>query len=61
MIEVFLFLPLIVIITALILLTRAVNIISHEIDELKEVLEHIRKHLDFYNLSDHEKRLDQLE
>lgn len=64
MIEVFLLLAFIVIITALILLTRAGNIISHEIDELEEELEHHRiklKQLDFYNLSDHEKRLDQLE
>lgn len=29
--------------------------------QLKEELEHIRKHLDFYQLSDHEKRVDQLE
>ena len=37
---------------------------SDEIGELKEKLEHHRikwKKLDFYNLSDHEKRLDQLE
>ena len=64
MTEVFSFLSLIVLITMLILLTMTVNRMSHEIDELKEKLEHHRmklKQLDFYNLSDHEKRLDQLE
>ena len=64
MTEVFSFLSLIVLITALILLTTVVNRMSHEIDELKEKLEHHRmklKQLDFYNLSEHEKRLDQLE
>ena len=64
MTEVFSFLSLIVLITALILLTTVVNRMSHEIDELKEKLEQHRiklKQLDFYNLSEHEKRLDQLE
>ena len=64
MTEVFLFLSHIVLITMLILLTMTVNRMSHEIDELKEKLEQHRiklKQLDFYNLSDHEKRLDQLE
>ena len=35
--------------------------LSKEVDELKEKLEHIRKHLDFYQLSDHETRIDKLE
>ena len=64
MTEVFLFLSHIVLITMLILLTMTVNRMSHEIDELKEKLEQHRiklKQLDFYNISDHEKRLDQLE
>lgn len=51
-------------IAVLILLTIAVKRMAHEIDELKEKLEHHRiklKQLDFYNLSDHEKRIDKLE
>ena len=46
---------------ALIAMSMTVKHLSDEIDELNEELEHIRKHLDFYQLSDHEKRLDQLE
>ena len=42
-------------------MSMTVRRLSEEIGELKEVVEHIRKHLDFYQLSDHEKRLDQLE
>ena len=61
MTEVFPYISFIVRIAVLILLTIAVKRMAHEIDELKEVVEHIRKHLDFYQLSDHEKRLDQLE
>ena len=64
MTEVFPYISLIVRIAVLILLTIAVKRMAHEIDELKEKLEHHRiklKQLDFYNLSDHEKRLDQLE
>ena len=64
MTEVFPYISFIVLIAVLILLTIAVNRMAHEIDELKEKLEHHRiklKQLDFYNLSDHEKRLDQLE
>lgn len=61
------FLPFIVIIILIVALTFFVMVVkqmSDEIDELKEKLEHHRmklKQLDFYNLSDHEKRLDQLE
>lgn len=61
------FLPFIVIIILIVALTFFVMVVkqmSDEIDELKEKLEHNRmklKQLDFYNLSDHEKRLDKLE
>ena len=61
------FLPFIVIIILIVALTFFVMVVkqmSDEIDELKEKLEHNRmklKQLDFYNISDHEKRLDQLE
>ena len=61
------FLPFIVIIILIVALTFLVMVVkqlSDEIGELKEKLEHHRiklKKLDFYNLSDHEKRLDQLE
>ena len=64
MTEVFPYISFIVRIAVLILLTIAVKRMAHEIDELKEKLEQHRiklKQLDFYNLSDHEKRLDQLE
>ena len=64
MTEVFPYISFIVRIAVLILLTIAVKRMAHEIDELKEKLEHHRmklKQLDFYNISDHEKRLDQLE
>lgn len=54
-------LALVVLTVALIAMSMTVKHLSDEVDELKEVLEHIRKHLDFYQLSDHEKRLDQLE
>ena len=54
-------LALVVLTVALIAMSMTVKHLSEEIDELKDVLEHIRKHLDFYQLSDHEKRLDQLE
>lgn len=54
-------LALVVLTVALIAMSMTVKHLSEEIDELKEVLEHIRKNLDFYQLSDHEKRLDQLE
>ena len=64
MTEVFPYISFIVRIAVLILLTIAVKRMAHEIDELKEKLEHHRiklKKLDFYNLSDHENRLDKLE
>ena len=54
-------LALVVLTVALIAMSMTVRRLSQEIYELKEVVEHIRKHLDFYQLSDHEKRLDQLE
>ena len=44
-----------------IMLAMAIKHLSKEIGEIEARLEHIRKHLDFYQLSDHEKRLDQLE
>ena len=64
MTEVLPYISFIVRIAVLILLTIAVKRMAHEIYELKEKLEHLRiklKQLDFYNLSDHEKRLEQLE
>lgn len=57
-------LALVVLTVALIAMSMTVRRLSEEIDELKEVLEHHRiklKYLDFYQLSEHEKRLDQLE
>ena len=44
-----------------IMLAMAIKRLFKEIGEIKVKLEHIRKHLDFYQLSDHESRLDQLE
>ena len=44
-----------------IMLAMAIKHLSKEIGEIEARLEHIRKHLDFYQLSDHESRLDQLE
>ena len=64
MTEVLLNILFIVIIAVLILLTMTVKRMEHEIYELKEKLEQHRiklKQLDFYNLSDHENRIDQLE
>lgn len=46
---------------ALILMSKYIKNLQEEVDELKEVVEHIRKHLDFYQLSDHEQRIYQLE
>lgn len=57
-------LALVVLTVALIAMSMTVKRLSEEIDELREVLEHHRiklQHLDFYQLSDHEQRLDQLE
>lgn len=54
-------LALIALTVVLIAMSMTVNHLSEEIDEQKEVLEQIRKHLDFYQLSDHENRLDKLE
>ena len=66
MTEVFSFLSLIVLITALILLTTVVNRMSHEIDELKEDLEKHRARFnylefDYSSISDIEMRIDKLE
>ena len=64
MTEVFTYISFIVRIAVLILLTIAVKRMAHELDERKEKLEHHRiqlKQLDFSTLSEHEKRLDQLE
>ena len=58
------FIVIIILIVALILWVMVIKRMAHEIDELKEKLEHHRiklKQLDFYNLSEHEKRLDKLE
>ena len=58
------FIVIIILIVALVLLAMVIKQMSEEIGELKEKLEHHRiklKQLDFYNLSEHEKRLDQLE
>ena len=47
-----------------VLMAMAIKHLSKEICEIEVKLEHIRikvKHLDFYQLSDHESRLDQLE
>ena len=45
----------------LVFMAMAIKHLSKEIGEIEARLEHIRKHLDFYQLSDHESRLDQLE
>ena len=48
----------------IIIMTIDINNLSKEIDEIKEKLEQHRirlQDLDFYALSDHERRLDQLE
>ena len=44
-----------------VLMAMAIKHLSKEICEIEVKLEHIRKHLDFYQRSDHESRLDQLE
>ena len=44
-----------------VLMAMTIKRLSKEIGEIEARLEHIRKHLDFYQLSDHESRLDQLE
>lgn len=46
------------------IITKDINQLSKEIDEIKEKLEQHRiklENLDFYDLSEHERRLDQLE
>lgn len=58
------FIVIIILIVALVLLVMVVKQMSDEIGELEEKLEQHRiklKQLDFYNLSEHEQRLDQLE
>ena len=55
---------LVVLSVALIVMLRIIKHLSEEIDKIKEVLQHHRiklKILDFYDLSEHENRLDQLE
>ena len=44
-----------------VLMAMTIKRLSKEIGEIEARVEHIRKHLDFYQLSDHESRLDQLE
>ena len=61
MIEILFAVALLVIGVVFILMAMAIKRLSKEICEIKAKLEHIRKHLDFYQLSDHESRLDQLE
>ena len=61
MIEILFPVALLVLCVVLILMAMAIKCLCKEIGEIEARLEHIRKHLDFYQLSDHEKRLDQLE
>lgn len=66
MTEVFPYISFIVLIAVFILLTIAVILMAHEIDELKAKLEQHRIRLNYLNfdylsISDIEKRLDQLE
>lgn len=61
MTEILFAVDLLVLCAVLILIAIKIKCLSKEICEIEAKLEHIRKHLDFYQLSDHEKRLDQLE
>lgn len=61
MIEILFPVALLVLCVVLILMAIKIKRLSKEIGEIEARLEHIRKHLDFYQLSDHESRLDQLE
>ena len=57
-------LALVVLTVALIAISMTIKHLSKDIDKIKEVLQHHRiklKILDFYDLSEHENRLDQLE
>ena len=61
MIEILFAVALLMIDVVLVFMAMAIKHLSKEIGEIEARLEHIRKHLDFYQLSDHESRLDQLE
>lgn len=61
MTEILFAVALLVLCVVLILMAIKIKRLSKEIGEIEARLEHIRKHLDFYQLSDHESRLDQLE
>ena len=64
MIEILFSIALVALSVGLIVMLRTIKHLLKEIDEIKEVLQHHRiklKILDFYDLSEHEKRLDQLE
>ena len=64
MIEILFSIALVALYVALIGMLRTINHLLKEISEIKEKLEFHRiklKILDFYDLSEHEKRLDQLE
>lgn len=61
MIEILFPVALLVLNVVLVFMAMAIKHLSKEIGEIEARLEHIRKHLDFYQLSDHESRLDQLE
>ena len=61
MIEILFAVALLMLNAVVIMLAMAIKRQSKEICEIEARLEHIRKHLDFYQLSDHESRLDQLE
>ena len=61
MIEILFAVALLMIDVVLIFMAIKIKCLSKEIGEIEARLEHIRKHLDFYQLSDHESRLDQLE
>ena len=61
MIEILFAVALLMIDVVLVLMAIMIKRLSKEICEIEVKLEHIRKHLDFYQLSDHESRLDQLE
>ena len=61
MIEILFAVALLMLNAVVIMLAMAIKHLSKGICEIEAKLEHIRKHLDFYQLSDHESRLDQLE
>ena len=61
MIEILFAVALFMLNVVVVLMAIMIKRLSKEICEIEARLEHIRKHLDFYQLSDHESRLDQLE